>query len=675
MLLQFDANRVNKELGAQTQITQEFGKEAPKAVAEFAEKKMEAYETAQKAVNMLREDLEATKDPEKIVYISDQLQLAEQQLNESETDYQNWKEGGKYRVATHALLLGGLGTGSVEGVLTTGGVAAAAPTITNLEAKMRDNLIAQGMDADTASNTTKGITSLALAGAGVAVGLDTSSTVTAVNVDANNRQLHPEEAALIKQLAQDYAQKNDISITEAEKRLTRGALYNIDVGWQSSIKNYIDAQEIQTYQQAYKYLTNQTRDISVSDLSNQISLSNQPITEVSDPTLPNVTLDEIVVNASKESVSGSEGQREDYYLDTVANGFTATKEDFKNEELFLVNAFSNTETKNLLEDRAAIKQSEVGFIEGISRDAKGAKGTIVGTSTGIYTGAKETIETIVDGANAIGRTVEDLINKPQKTLNNGISKGQDIFENAPQIAQEGFNQLEDAAALSNAKLNLYDLQQDAEAKARYKANIVGQLAGGGGVGSAGKKVVKKGGDIIDDVASDIGKGLDGMTPKPATVVGTPDIDGATTIIGKPDGNNIGAAENGGAILSTGGGDADKLYDNIRADSTDIDLIAKNTGLKPENIEKVKNHVFYDEHLLDKYVDYGIPAEKRRFDSSLEQSQAWERLKTGSYTEDDITWLKHETAERWYENKNSAGYTESHDAAEKKWTGNPWEINK
>ncbi len=292
----FDETRVNEELGAQTQITQEFGKEAPKAVAEFAEKKMEAYETAQKAVNMLREDLEATKDPEKIVYISDQLQLAEQQLNESETDYQNWKEGGKYRVATHALLLGGLGTGSVEGVLTTGGVAAAAPTITNLEAKMRDNLIAQGMDADTASNTTKGITSLALAGAGVAVGLDTSSTVTAVNVDANNRQLHPEEAALIKQLAQDYAQKNDISITEAEKRLTRGALYNIDVGWQSSIKNYIDAQEIQTYQQAYKYLTNQTRDISVSDLSNQISLSNQPITEVSDPTLPNVTLDEIVVN-------------------------------------------------------------------------------------------------------------------------------------------------------------------------------------------------------------------------------------------------------------------------------------------------------------------------------------------------------------------------------------------
>ena len=92
-------------------------------------------------------------------------------------------------------MLGGLGTGSIEGVLTTGGVAAAAPTISNVEAKMRDALIAQGMDADTASSATKGITSLALAlaGAGVAAGLNTSSTMTATSIDANNRQLHPEK--------------------------------------------------------------------------------------------------------------------------------------------------------------------------------------------------------------------------------------------------------------------------------------------------------------------------------------------------------------------------------------------------------------------------------------------------------------------------------------------------
>ena len=88
-----------------------------------------------------------------------------------------WDEGGIYRVRVAAHTpLSALGTGSVEGALTTG-VAAAAPTINNLEAKMREALIAQGMDADTASNTIKGITSLALTGAGVASGVDTSSTV------------------------------------------------------------------------------------------------------------------------------------------------------------------------------------------------------------------------------------------------------------------------------------------------------------------------------------------------------------------------------------------------------------------------------------------------------------------------------------------------------------------
>ena len=166
----FDVNQVNKELDAQTQITQEFGKEAPKAVAEFS----------QNRINAIRSNPNLSAD-EKMDAIS------------------KWDEGGIYRVAAHTAL-GALGTGSVEGALTTGSVAAAAPTINNLEAKMRDALIAQGMDADTAGNATKGITSLALAGAGVAAGLDTSSTVTAVNVDANNRQLHPQEKDLAKVL-------------------------------------------------------------------------------------------------------------------------------------------------------------------------------------------------------------------------------------------------------------------------------------------------------------------------------------------------------------------------------------------------------------------------------------------------------------------------------------------
>lgn len=112
-------------------------------------------------------------------------------------------------------------------------------------------------------------------------------------------------------------------------------------------------------------------------------------------------------------------------------------------------------------------------------------------------------------------------------------------------------------------------------------------------------------------------------------------------------------------------------DSIRKNSADVEAIAANTGIKSYNIQKVKDHVFYKEHLLDKYVDYGIPAEMARFDSDLNQAQAWKRLEEGTHTDQDITWLKHEAAESWYEIKHNAGYTEAHEAAEKKWPGNPW----
>ncbi|MBN1007411.1 hypothetical protein [Amphritea pacifica] len=140
----------------------------------------------------------------------------------------------------------------------------------------------------------------------------------------------------------------------------------------------------------------------------------------------------------------------------------------------------------------------------------------------------------------------------------------------------------------------------------------------------------------------------------------------------------GVVTNNNTLRQTGGGGfidpADELYDAIRASDTDVSTIAANTGIKPQNIQKVKDHVFYNEHLLDKYVDYGIPAERARFDSDLNQAQAWQRLENGTYTDADITWLKHETTERWYEIKHNSGYTDAHNAAERKWTGNPWGEN-
>ncbi len=109
--------------------------------------------------------------------------------------------------------------------------------------------------------------------------------------------------------------------------------------------------------------------------------------------------------------------------------------------------------------------------------------------------------------------------------------------------------------------------------------------------------------------------------------------------------------------------ADEAYDAIRASTKDVAEIASKTGLKPENIQKVKDHVFLDKHLLDRYVDYGVPAKWARFDSSPRIADAWNRLRKGSHTRDDIQLLRHEIAEAWFMRKHGPGYNAAHEAAE------------
>ncbi|MDE4456043.1 two-partner secretion domain-containing protein [Psychrobacter sp. DAB_AL62B] len=205
----FDAIRVNEELGAQTQITKEFGKEAPKAVGDFANNRIKA----------IRADA-TLSDAEKKAAIA------------------KWDEGGIYRVAAHTAL-GALGTGSVEGALTTGGVAAAAPTLDKVQEKIAESLIASGMSEDIASGTASGLVSLTLLGAGAAAGLDTSSTVTATNVDANNRQLHINEILFlnnkerVKRFQKYVLEKEGKSISkeDAQKRLNRSGAALVDNNW------------------------------------------------------------------------------------------------------------------------------------------------------------------------------------------------------------------------------------------------------------------------------------------------------------------------------------------------------------------------------------------------------------------------------------------------------------
>ena len=121
-------------------------------------------------------------------------------------------------------------------------------------------------------------------------------------------------------------------------------------------------------------------------------------------------------------------------------------------------------------------------------------------------------------------------------------------------------------------------------------------------------------------------------------------------------------QTGAGGLSRSGDDA---YNSIRKSTTDVNEISRNTGIKPQNIQKVKDHLFHNEHLLDRYVKQGIPGETRRFDSSQEIADVWNRLRSGTHTKADIQLLKHETAEAWYMRKYGPSYDASHNAAQQR----------
>ena len=74
--------------------------------------------------------------------------------------------------------------------------------------------------------------------------------------------------------------------------------------------------------------------------------------------------------------------------------------------------------------------------------------------------------------------------------------------------------------------------------------------------------------------------------------------------------------------------AKKLYDAFRKDNKDVCEIAEKNTRKKENVQKCKDHIFYNEHLLDQYEELGDPAEYRRFDPNLKQALAWQRFKDG-----------------------------------------------
>ena len=112
--------------------------------------------------------------------------------------------------------------------------------------------------------------------------------------------------------------------------------------------------------------------------------------------------------------------------------------------------------------------------------------------------------------------------------------------------------------------------------------------------------------------------------------------------------------------------AKRAYEEIRNKNAESDIakVAKNSGLSKEEVAKVRNHLFFTEHYLEKgFV---------RFDESAEIANAWEALEQGRPTALDIMMIKHELEELTLMEKYGYSYDKAHLLANRKY---PWEYKK
>ena len=112
--------------------------------------------------------------------------------------------------------------------------------------------------------------------------------------------------------------------------------------------------------------------------------------------------------------------------------------------------------------------------------------------------------------------------------------------------------------------------------------------------------------------------------------------------------------------------AQRAYATIRKKNaqSDIKRVAKNSGFSEEDIEKIRNHLFFNEYQLEKGFS--------RFDPSAEIALAWEALEQGRQSDLDILLLNHELEELTIMAKYGYDYNKAHLLANKKY---PWEYKK
>jgi len=233
----FNADKVQKDIDAQTLITQTFGQQASKTIGDFANAQVKSLKA------QATQETDGTK----------------RKALEDEAAY--WDEGGAYRVALHTAM-GGL-LGGAGGAAGAGVSAASAPLLEQMQANITNSLKAAGLPEGAA----KSAGSLISAGTASAVGGvlgGQAGAATGFDVDANNRQLHPSERKAILKYSASFAKKlsdylgHHVTTDEAEHWLAEAAFANVDDAAMKAMNLLLPAnaasEERQAYNQAKQYL-------------------------------------------------------------------------------------------------------------------------------------------------------------------------------------------------------------------------------------------------------------------------------------------------------------------------------------------------------------------------------------------------------------------------------------
>jgi filamentous hemagglutinin len=215
----FNQQAVAENVNAQVQITQTAGQQVPKATATAMDKQ------ANDLITQARAEPDSTK---------------RKALLDEAAKYQ---EGGSYRIAAHTLF--GALSGGVGGAAAAGTVAANAQNLNDLQDQLAKSLTNAGVEEKTAKAIANVSFNVGTLVAGNAVGGGAGATA-ALNVDANNRQLHPTEIQWIKSNAAAYAKQKGISVDAAEKQLAEQAFRQVQFGaeggaaaWDSDAQNFL----------------------------------------------------------------------------------------------------------------------------------------------------------------------------------------------------------------------------------------------------------------------------------------------------------------------------------------------------------------------------------------------------------------------------------------------------